>query len=398
MDANGILGTMCFIIDFPDAKDTPSAGTLVAFSRCRLAQPSDMPSCLREAPRPTASRLRRSFSDRPHMQLSRDLVTTDPGDTIAVAVCVSLGGTGLVAIAVYVIMMYRRRQKILDAQDTLPRPFEVAVPAATTTGASMIARDLTSVPTLNISPPRASQSGGNGSYKARREETPTGIQSLGAGSAPIPTTTTPSQPQPRSSRDARIQPHLSDSSLSLIRAGPSLYRTPPRSWPHSHPPTPPDPQSQSTSRVQPRQSSSSLPDSAQPQRKAGTPATRSASVQERRSAKHALWLSRSASELYRAASSVPRYRVPEDGPRASSSRYAHAHRYDGHAPHIDAFSRPTSHLRQWHSASPVAHVQRVCSDSEEDMGGAIVFQHQDAGVMHELPPPYHKLVRSGVEV
>lgn len=396
-----MYGAMSSIINIPDAKDMPSAGTSEAFSRCRLAQPGDMPPCCSREP-PT-SRLRRSFSDRPHMQLSRDLdaINSSYGDTIAVAICVSLGGTGLVAMAVYAILMYRRRQKILDAQDTLPRPFEVTVPAAVTTGTSMIAHDLTSIPMLNIYPSRVNpQSSGRSMSKARRKETPTKIQSLRAGSAPIPTTTTLSQSQPGSSRDARMQPHRSDTSLVLNLAGPSSYHTPPSSWMHSHPPTPPEPQSQSqsNSRVQPGQSSLPLPNSTQPRRRAGTPANRSASVQERRSAKHALWLSRSASELYRAASSVPRHRVPEYGPHTLPGRYAYTHRYDGHMPHADTLSRPTNHLRQWHSASPVAHVQRVCSDSEEDMGGAIIFQHQDAGVMQELPPPYHKLVRSGVEV
>jgi hypothetical protein len=327
------------------------------------------------------------------MQLSRNLVTVDSsyGDTVAVAVCVSLGGVGIVAIAIHIVRTYRRQQKLLDAQDTLPRPFEVTVPAATMTGASMLRRNLTSVPMLKNPPAR--ERGGRSRHEARRVTIPARIGSLGGDTAPIPTATTPSQSKPSSFHDTRMHPRLSDTSLLSTRAGPSTYHTPPRSRTRSHTPIPPDPPSQSGSRAQHAQLSSSLPTDTRLQHTAGAPITRSASVEERRSAKHALWLSRSASELYRAASSVPRYRVPEYGSHASSSRYASRH--GGYESHVDS---PTNHLRQSHSASPVVHVHHVFSGPEENVGGAIIFQHQDAGVMQELPPPYHKLVKSGVGV
>ena len=381
-----MLGTMSSIADLANAKDAPIAGISDAFTRCRLAQPRDLLFYSREPPRPTASRLRRSFSDHPHIQLSRnmDTVHSSYGDTVAVAVCVSLGGTGIVAMAIYVIMMYRRRQTLLDAQDTLPRPFEVTVPAATT-GASMMTYGLGSFPVLNISPAR--ERGGRGRREARREAIPARTGSLGAGTAPILTTTTPRQSVPRSSQDTRMRPRLSDTSLLSNHAGLSSYHTPPRSRTHPHTPIPPDPPSQSGSRAQPGQSSSSLPTGTHFQRTAGAPVTRSASVQEQRSAKRALWLSRSASELYRATSLVPRYRVPEYGSHTPSGRYASRH--GGYELHVES---PTSHLRQSHSASPLVHVHHVASGPEEDAGRAVILQHQDAGVMQELPPPYHKLV------
>ena len=326
------------------------------------------------------------------MPWSRDLVTVGPsnGDTIAVAVCVSLAGVGIVAIAVHIIRMYRRQQNLQDAQDTLPRPFDATVPAATMTNTSMITYGLTSLPMLKSSPAR--ERGRRSRYEARREAIPARIGSLGGGTAPIPTAATPSQSKPGSTH---MHPRLSDTSLRSTHAGPSTYHTPPRSsrWTHPHTPIPPDPPSQSGSRAQHAQLPPSLPTGTNLQRTSGAPVTRSASVEERRSAKHALWLSRSASELYRAASSVPRYRVPEYGSHASSSRYANRH--GGYESHVDS---PTNHLRQSHSASPMVHVHRVGSGPEEDVGGTIIFQHQDAGVMQELPPPYHKLVRSGGEV
>ncbi|KAG6373566.1 hypothetical protein JVT61DRAFT_6212 [Boletus reticuloceps] len=385
-DANGMLDTTGSIIRIW-AKDTPFAGISEAFSRCRTLQQISMLVRSRGPPHPTTSRLRRSFSERHRMQLSRGLVTVNSsnGDTIAVAVCVSLGGMGIVAMAIYVIVMYRRRKKVLDAQDTLPRPFEMTVPAVTRTGASTITHDSTSVPTLTIYPSRVySQRGRSGTYEARRKESLTRVRSHGAGSTPIPTIPTPWQPQPGSSHDTGMQPfaqpHLSDTSLLLNRAPPS-YHTPPRSWTRPHTIIPSDPQSQSCSRAQFGQSIASV--------------NRSISVQERRSAKHALWLSRSASELYRMPV-VPRHRVPEYDLHASLGRYA----YDDDELRIDTFSRSTNHLRQSYSASPVAHVQHVCSDSnqEEDAGPAIIFQHQDAGLMQELPPPYHQLVGSDAEV
>ncbi|KAF8120454.1 hypothetical protein EV363DRAFT_1407348 [Boletus edulis] len=392
-DANGMLDTTGSIIHIADAKYTPSAGISEVFSRCRLLQQIRISMLVRSRgpphPTTTTSRLRRSFSERHRMQLSRGLITVNSsnGDTIAVAVCVSLGGMGIVAMAIYVIVMYRRRKKVLDAQDTLPRPFEMTVPAVTRTGASTTTHDSTSVPTLTIYPPRVYSRRGRGrrgTYEARRKESLTRVRSHGAGSPPIPTIATPWQPQPGSSHDTGMQPfaqpHPSDTSLLLNRAPPS-YRTPPRSWTRPHTSIPSYPQSQSGSRVQFGQSTASV--------------NRSISVQERHSANHALWLSRSASELYRMPA-VPRHRVPEYDLHASSGRYA----YDDDELRIDAFSRSTNHLRQSYSASPEAHVQHVCSDSnqEEDAGPAIIFQHQDAGLMQELPPPYHQLVGSDAEV
>lgn len=368
---------MSSIGDIVDAADTPSAGTLAALSRHQAAQPSGLPSRLRQSPRPTAFRLHHSLADRTHMQLSRDMATINSSstDTVAVAVSVSLGGTGIVAMIIYAIMKYRMRQKLLDAQDTLPRPFEIVVPAA---NRSTITHDVISVPMLDISRENFSRSKGRGKSKGRGE-IPARIEPVRAGSAPTPTATTPSQTQPSSSRNMHIQP---DASLPSNHAGPSSYnRFPPHSLLTL---TPSDPQSQSV------RSSSSIP--AQPQRAPGVSATRSATVRERRSAKREILLSRSASELYSASSSAPRYRMPERGPHGSS------HRLDGHELYVDRFIRPTNHLRHWHSASPIVRVEHVRSNSEEDLGGTIIFQHQDAGVMQELPPPYHKLVRSGGEV
>ncbi|KAI9458982.1 hypothetical protein HD554DRAFT_1686557 [Boletus coccyginus] len=396
-DANGILGMTGSVIDFAGTKDTPTAGILEVFSICRLAQPGEMPFPPREPP-PTASRLRHRFPDHPHMELSRDLGTVDSSyqDTVAVAVCVSLGGMGLV-MAIYAIMVYRRRQKVLDAQDTLPRPFEVIVPAATMTGASRT-HDSTSAPMLNISSARVyPQKRRRGKHEVRREGTPAKTGPPRGSSAPIPTTTTPLQPQPSSSLDTRTQPHLSGTSLFSNRACPSCYHTPPRSWTHPHtPPLPSDPPTRSSSRAQPAQSSLYIPTNTPPRHMVGAHVTRSASVQERRSAKHALWLSRSASELHRTTSSISRYLVPEYGSHPSLGRYTHRH--DGRELHVDTFPRSTSHLRQWHSASPLVDAYHVRSDPEEDVGGTIIFQHQDAGVMQELPPPYHKLIGSGGEV
>lgn len=387
---NGIFGTMSSIVHIAVAGDTPSAGTSEALSRCRPTSPSGVRFRLHEPSHPTASKLRRSFSDSSQMQLNRDLGIThlSQGDTIAIAVCVSLGATGIVVIAIYVIMLYRRRQKILDAQDTLPRPFEITVPAATTAGASVM---------MQVPPPRIyAQCVSRGRNEVRRGKPHTNVGLQRAGTVQIPPPTALSHSQPGSSRDVRTQPHPSEMSLLSNRGGPSSYRSPP----HSQSPTP-DPHSQSGSRVQPGQYTSSLHTGIpQPQRTVSAPVNRSASVQERRSAKHALWLSRSASELYCATSSVQRYRVPEYGSQSASESRRYAHRYDRRARDVDKLSGPTNHLRQWHSASPVVHVHHVCGGPEEDVGGTItVIQHQDAGVMQELPPPYHKLVRSdGVEV
>lgn len=397
-----MFGTRSSIIDITDTQDTPFADLSDAFSECRSAQPRQLSFRLCEPPRSTSFRFRRSLPDHPHMQFSRNLVTINisHADAVIVAVCASLGGTGIMAMSIYVIMMCRRRRKLLDAQDTLPRPFEVTVPAVTTTSTSMTSHDLTSPPTLSIPRRIYSQSGGRSRCEARREEFSAGIKLSRTSSVPTRIVTASSQSQTgssRNSRSTRMQFHLSDASLLSSHAGPSSYRTPPRSGTHPHTATPPDIQ-KSGSRVQPERSSSSLPTRTQSQRTAGVPASSSASVQERRSAKRAHWLSRSASELYSTTSSQPRHRVPRYGSHAShasSGRYAHRHEGEFH---VDTPSRPTNHLRHWHSASPVTHVQRARSDSEEDVGAAIIFQHQDAGVMQELPPPYHKLVRSGVDV
>lgn len=372
--------TMSSISDI--AEDTPSFGTSTALSGCRPAQPSNPPSCSRQ-PRPPVFRSRRSLPDHPHMQLSRDLATinSSPADTITVAVCVSLGGTGFVAVIIYAIMKYRLRQKHQDAQDILPRPFEITVPAA---NAPLTAHDLTSVPVLDISPKPHSRREGRSRSNARREEAWIEPLRASSGLTPTPTTTTPSQSQPSSSRNTRTRPVLSDATVLSSQAGPSSHRS--RSL---RTPIPPDPQSHLSLHVQSDQSTSSPPP--QPQRATGL--SRSATVQERRSAKHALWLSHSASELYRASSSVPRYRTPESDPHVSG-RYTR--RLDGHELHVDTSVHPTNHLRQWHSASPMVRVGDVRPEEEEELGRRIVFQHQDAGVMQELPPPYHKLVRTGV--
>ncbi|KAH0835661.1 hypothetical protein J3R83DRAFT_9414 [Lanmaoa asiatica] len=389
-----MLGTSPIINVADGLEDTPFADLSDAFSKCRPAQPGDLPFCLRELPRPTLFRFRRTFPDHPHMQLSRDLFIVDSyADTVIVAVCVSLGGTGIVAMAIYVIVMCRRRRKLLDAQDTLPRPFEVTVPAATATSTSMMTHNLTSPPTLGNPPRIYSQNGRRWRFQTRRKEFSARIKPPRAGSAPTSTTITPSQSQPDSSSNTRMQSHLSDTVLLSNHAGPSSHRTPSRSSTHPHTLTVLDPHPQSSSRVQLGRSSSSPPTGTQPQRTAGVSASRSASVRERHSAKHALCLSRSASELYRTTSSVPCYRVPEFGLHTSSG--IPAHRHDGRELHVNTFPRPTNHLRHWHSALPVARAQHVRSDSGEDVGGTIIFQHQDAGVMQELPPPYHKLVRSG---
>lgn len=389
---NGMLHTTSSIINFTSAQDTPLADSSDVRSRCRSAQP-EQPFRPHEPPRPTAFRFRRNLPDHPHMHWSRDSGTIGTNnisytDLVVVAVSASLGGTGIVAIAIYIIM-HRRRQKLEDAQDTLPRPFEVTVPAATTTSTLMVTQRRTSPPTLGIPRRIYSQSGGRSRHEARKAAR---IKPSRAGSAPATITTVPSRPQLGSSRNTRVHP---DPSLLSNHAGPSSYRTPPHSSTHPRTLTPPNPQSQSSSRVHPGQSSS-LPTGAQNQRTAGVPASRSASVQERRSAKHALWLSRSASELYGAMSSPRDRRVPQygsHGPHDSSGR--HAYRHCGSELHVDTFPRPTNHLRQWHSASPLVHVR---SEEEEDLGTAIIFQHQDAGVMQELPPPYHKLVKPGVGV
>lgn len=372
------------IINIATTQDTPLADSSDAFSKCRPAQPRDLPFRLREAPRPTAFRFRRTLPDHPHMQLSRDLATiNNHADTVIVAVCVSLGGIGIVAIAIYAIMM-RRRQKILDAQDTAPRPFEVAVPAVTTL---MITRDLTSPPTLGVPRRIYSQSRGRSRFSARIKR-----------SASAPTTAAPSQPGP--SRNTRKQPLLPDTSLLTNHAGPSSYRAPPRSSTHLLTAIPPDPQPQSDSRVQPEQSSSSFPMGAQRQRTAGVSASRSASVREQHSAKYALWLSRSASELYGATPSDTRHRLPEyssHDPLASWGRYYAQHRDEGEL-HVDTLLRSTKYLRQWHSASPVVHVQRARSEEEVEVAAAPIFQRPDASVVQELPPPYQKLTGSGANV
>ncbi|KAG8215788.1 hypothetical protein J3R82DRAFT_7695 [Butyriboletus roseoflavus] len=385
-----MLRTTSSIIGPASAQDTPLADSSDVLSKCRPPQSRDLPLRLHEPPRPTGFRFRRTLLDQPHMQLRSASVTTNTinmsfTDKVAVAVCASVVGTGIVVMAIY-IMMHRRRRKILDAQDTLPRPFEVIVPAATSSNTSMITHHLTSPPTLSIPRRIYSRNGGRCRYEPRRKEFSARIKPSGADSAPIPIETAPSQSQPIT----RMQ---SNASLLSNHAGPSSYRIPLRSSTRPHTLTPPDPQPQSGSRVQPGQSS--FPTGAQTQPRSGVSASRSASVQERRSDKNALWLSRSASELYSTTSS-PRHRVPGYGPHAPSGR--HAYRHGGSEPHVNTFPHPTNHLRQWHSALPVMDVQHVCSDSEEDLGVAIIFQHQDAGVMQELPPPYHKLVRSGVDV
>lgn len=387
------------------SSDTPSAGTSEPFSRCRSSQPRDVTSRFCEPPRPTAFRFHRSLSDHPYMQLHRSPAhNPNYGNTVAVAVGVSLGGTGFVVMVIFVIIKYRRWQKILDAQDTLPRPFEVTVPAPTTTGTSKITPDLTSIPLPTISPQRVcSQNGRKSRNDARREETFTRGKLQRSGSAPVPTITSLSQRQPCSSRGAHQPHHLSDTSWLPNRTAPSAYRPLPHSGtPPSHSPTPPDPSSQSSSHVHLRQSS--LPNSATPHgppRQPRVPVNRSTSLQERRSAKHALLLSHSASELYRGASSRPRYHTSECSSGVSSGKHGHGRgrHCDVHELRVDAF-HPHDHLRQWHSASPVVHVHHVGSESlrEDAGGGTIIIQHQDAGMMQELPPPYHKLVGSDGEV
>ena len=325
------------------------------------------------------------------MQLSRGLSTinSSQADTIALATCVSLGGTVFLVLAIYVITKYRLRRELSIAQDALPRPFEITVPTATITNTWTRTRNLVSVPMPTVSPRHYPRNGRRDQSETRRAGASARLVPLRAGSTSTSAMITPSQSQPSSSLNTRIPPYLSKTSPLSNGAAPSSVRFPPHSQQsHLHTPISPDLRTHSGSGAQSGQSSSSLHIAAQFQGAPGVSPSPSTSVRERRSAESALLRSRSASELYYTSASAPHHRLPEGAP---SGRYSPP-LGRGSEPHVDTFVRPTSHLRHCGSASPVVRVECARLDSEEDMGGMAVFQHQGAGVMQELPPPYHKAI------
>ncbi|KAF9221068.1 hypothetical protein BS17DRAFT_785867 [Gyrodon lividus] len=337
------------------------------------------------------------------MDLNSDsgLIHSSHRDTVAVAVCASVGGAGLVAAMIYVLVVYRRRKRgLVGGQDTLPRPFDAIVPAPSVTVSHAPAGSRTGMststplrPNVNGSPPVLDISSRNDSEGGSRGGHGNGWDNVfppgrkPSRSRTVPALVPASQPQPGAgtSRGTRTPRHYpSDSSM---HSGPDRSRAP--TGARAQPNPQPQPHTQSGSPTHLLQSNPPLPVRTQPDQPPVASTSRSAAVQERRSAKRALYISRSASDMHRAASSIPRYRTHNHGPHSSSPRYAHPN----HTPDLDAemVTHPAGHLRHYYSASPIAYIQ---PHLEHDAGGGIIVQHRDAGIMHELPPPYHKLVKS----
>ncbi|KAF8840449.1 hypothetical protein BDN67DRAFT_642762 [Paxillus ammoniavirescens] len=332
------------------------------------------------------------------MNLTRDvkLVDLSHKDAILLAVCASVGGAGLVALMIYVFVMYRRRKRgVIGGQDTLARPFGTVAPAPTVASTSMVSLGNTrsrmglstpipprlnvdvSLPVLDISPRNNSESD-SGGYGNRTEKVfPQGRKPSRTRTVPAPVSYSHSQPGAGTSRST-LHHRPSDSSMhqSPDRYA-SPYQSPDRSRAYAQSPT------RSGSHTHLSHSNPSLPIRAQPPRPVEMPTPRSPSAQERHSAKRTVYISRSASDLHRAASSAPRYRTPRNDTYAPSSQHAH-HDY-AHDSRIDTVTRPANQLRHYYSASPIVHVP---PGLEHDA------RHQDSGIMHELPPPYHELMRS----
>ncbi|KAF9242807.1 hypothetical protein BU15DRAFT_72461 [Melanogaster broomeanus] len=410
---NGVFGTTTPIVNIVFPRDSTSNDTS-AVSSCPLAKSIDVSGSSHESPRARLRLPRASVRTSTHLHLSRGIkLGSSYQDTIIVAVCLSVGGAGLVATVV--LVKYRRRSRgLIGDQDALPRPFDIIVPAPTVTSTSVVSHGPAgprlwmpmstlprskvsrSCPVLDISPRNRPESETGRGYGSRAKVVSPGKKSSRSRTVPAPVSASQSQPGASTSRDTGTQRH-NPSDLQMHanhdqRPSPSSSRSPDHSQARtpvqtqSNPQSQPHPQSRShsDSHAQPS-SSSSIPIHAQPHQPAVASSSRSASIQERRSAKRALFISRSASDMYRAASSAPRSRTHHYG----TSRYA----YRNYARDLDAdaVTRPTDRPRRYYSASPIIHLER---DSEHEAGGAIIIEHRDAGVMDELPPPYHKLLRS----
>jgi hypothetical protein len=312
---DGVFGTTTSIVDIilPSSSDRS-----VEFSSCRLAKPTNISGSSLEPPSRRAPRFPRAFlRTGTHMNLTRDVKLMDSShkDTILLAVCASVGGAGLVAIMIYVFVMYRRRKRgVVGGQDTLARPFSTVVPAPTVASTSMVSLGNTrsrmglstpipprlnvdvSLPVLDISPRNNSESESGGYGNGTEKVFPQGRKPSRTYTVPAPVSYSHSQPGAGTSRST-LRHHPSDSSMhpSPVQYA-SPYQSPDRSRAYAQSPE------LSGSHTHLSQSNPSLPIRAQPPRPVETPTPRSPSAQERHSAKRTVYISRSASDLHRAAS------------------------------------------------------------------------------------------------
>ncbi|KAG9316234.1 hypothetical protein JVU11DRAFT_2261 [Chiua virens] len=323
---------------------------------------------------------------------NRDSVTIDSSHsaTIIVAVCVSLGGIGMMVMAIFVIVKCRRTPECLGCAG---HPSKAIRDHCTSADKGWHDDDNVHYPYCERPPERSVTKAGGDATKVGRTHASRG-----------------QRPQDQALHRRRRQPLLHIPSLARVvvhaynlprptRHCARITLHPPSYHSSSHTPTSvshPHSHSQFGSGVDSGSSSTHPIEAPSDRRAAGVSTSRSAADRERRSAKHALWLSRSAGELYRTTSEAPRSRVPECDTHPEPYRFPRRQgQHGGRGARTDTFSPPTNHLRHWHSASSMVPVERGHLEVEEAVdAGGVVFQHQDAGRMQELPPPYHKLVLS----
>ncbi|KAG2126038.1 hypothetical protein DEU56DRAFT_557861 [Suillus clintonianus] len=278
-------------------------------------------------------------------------------DTIIIAVCASVGGTMILAVLCFAVVMFRRRKRgLIAGQDARPRPFEPVNQAPYTNA---------SVPRANASVPLSVI---DISWRNNLVVSPTEASStrspVGPKSSPSRTHTRP-LPVPTASR----QP--SNTSLRSPEDSPSR---PPRN--PSSPYIAQSPQSGSSSRIpRQQQSNSSMHSANNNHRPTNSPMSpqRSAVAQEAKRSnprsrterhKRTLHGSRSTGDIPRDNMAPPSHRQHATVPRSSSDM------------------RHTNHLRHYYSASNVTHTNRSAVEP------AGVYQHRGGG---DPPPPYHKL-------
>ncbi|KAL4065592.1 hypothetical protein V8B97DRAFT_1156707 [Scleroderma yunnanense] len=292
------------------------------------------------------------------LQLNLQLMSNHQ-DIIIIAVCVSIGGVGLLAGLAYMIVKHRRRTRgLARGQDILPRPFDALASAPTHPLAVPLPRLDAHAPVLDISrnnatvdrPPRSSQDTGR-SGQAR------GVPIPRAEVSDRPRAhSRPSEPTRRpGNRQGSEQSHRLSHVRTRTRDQDEIRR-----YASEHP-------------------SGSFP------RSFTTPSH--LLDRETRIVKSALRLSRSANDLDRAAGrshargTTQQYTVPLSPP---SNNQHGAHQIPRGSDHTRTplVNESTRHIRPYHSASPVVRPGRSA--------GRPRIQHRDAGPIpvSDLPPPY----------